>query len=185
MTIEARFPSIRMRRMRRDDFSRRLMRESVLTADDLIFPVFVVEGSARVEKVASMPGVERLSIDELVKEAREAAVLGIPAIAIFPVIDAALKTPDGRGVLQVAPRLVDSETNDCPRQLRINWMSEPSARCARQASSKRPPKPAMGSLITSVRFQVFPWSSLVMTPATEGRCSLPPSSPRRSPSCRR
>ena len=86
------FPGTRMRRMRRDDFSRRLMRESALTVNDFIYPVFVLEGSARVEKVASMPGVERQSLDVLLKTAERAVKLGIPAMALFPVVDASLKT---------------------------------------------------------------------------------------------
>jgi porphobilinogen synthase len=86
------FPGTRMRRMRRDDFSRRLMRESVLTVDDFIYPVFVLEGEGRVEKVASMPGVERQSLDVLLKTAERAVKLGIPALALFPVIDASLKS---------------------------------------------------------------------------------------------
>ncbi len=86
------FPGTRMRRMRRDDFSRRLMRESVLTANDFIYPVFVLDGQARVEKVASMPGVERQSLDILLKTAERAVKLGIPALALFPVIDASLKS---------------------------------------------------------------------------------------------
>lgn len=75
-----------MRRMRRDDFSRRLMQESTLTPNDLILPVFVLEGENQREAVASMPGVERLSIDLLIEQAREAYALGIPALALFPVI---------------------------------------------------------------------------------------------------
>jgi len=90
------FPQIRMRRMRRDAFSRRLMREHRLTTDDLIYPMFVVEGSGQREPVASMPGVERVSIDELLKEAAELAALGIPAIALFPVTPAACKSEDAR-----------------------------------------------------------------------------------------
>lgn len=86
------FPTTRMRRMRRDDFSRRLMRESTLTAADLIWPVFVLEGENRREAVPSMPGVERLSLDLLIEEAREAHELGIPALALFPVIDPSLKS---------------------------------------------------------------------------------------------
>ena len=86
------FPGTRMRRMRRDDFSRRLMRESVLTPDDFIYPVFVLEGEGRVEKVSSMPGVERQSLDILLKTAERAVKLGIPALALFPVIDASLKS---------------------------------------------------------------------------------------------
>ena len=75
------WPATRMRRMRRDDFSRRLMREHTLTVDDLIYPVFVLEGSNQTEAVPSMPGVERKSIDLLVEEARELAELGVPAMA--------------------------------------------------------------------------------------------------------
>ena len=79
------YPNTRMRRMRADDFSRRLMRENTLTANDLIYPMFVIEGSNSKEPIPSMPGVERLSIDLLVKEAKELVQLGIPAIALFPV----------------------------------------------------------------------------------------------------
>ena len=86
------YPYTRMRRMRRDDFSRRLMRENVLTANDLIWPVFVMEGENQRETIASMPGVERVSIDLLVKEAQEAFALGIPAMAIFPVTPQSAKT---------------------------------------------------------------------------------------------
>jgi porphobilinogen synthase len=81
-----------MRRMRRDDFSRRLMREHALTAADLIYPVFVLEGSGRTEAVASMPGVERVSLDRLLPVAEQALALGIPALALFPVIDAGKKS---------------------------------------------------------------------------------------------
>lgn len=90
------FPSSRMRRMRRDDFSRRLMRETILTADDLILPVFVLEGEGQREEVSSMPGVARMSIDLLVREAREVQALGIPALALFPVTPAAVKSEDAR-----------------------------------------------------------------------------------------
>ncbi|MGM0987593.1 MAG: porphobilinogen synthase [Pseudomonadota bacterium] len=86
------FPSSRLRRMRRDDFSRRLMREHALTAADLIWPVFVLEGEGQREAVPSMPGVERLSLDLLIEEAREAVTLGIPAIALFPVVGTELKS---------------------------------------------------------------------------------------------
>ena len=91
----ARFPALRMRRMRRDPFSRALMRENVITAADLIYPVFILEGSGQREPVLSMPGVERISVDLLLKVAEECVALGIPVLALFPVIDAALKTPDG------------------------------------------------------------------------------------------
>ncbi len=111
------FPGTRMRRMRRDDFSRRLMRESVLTADDFIYPVFVLEGEGRIEKVASMPGVERQSLDILLKTAERAVKLGIPALALFPVIDASLKSlgaeeaynPDG-----LVPRVVQALKREFP-----------------------------------------------------------------------
>jgi len=86
------FPSARMRRMRRDDFSRRLMRETRLTTDDLIYPVFVLEGVRMSEPVSSMPGVFRHSLDRLLTVAEEAAQLGIPALALFPVIAPSLKT---------------------------------------------------------------------------------------------
>jgi len=81
------FPSTRMRRMRSQDFSRRLMRENVLSTDDLICPLFVIEGNNRQESVASMPGVSRLSMDLLLKEAEALLNLGVPAIALFPVTD--------------------------------------------------------------------------------------------------
>ena len=102
------FPSSRLRRMREHEFSRRMMRENTLSADDLIYPVFVVEGEKKREAVASMPGIERLSIDELVKEASQARALGIPAIALFPVIADEKKSEDASeafnpdGVLQRA-----------------------------------------------------------------------------------
>ena len=89
-------PSIRMRRMRRDDFSRRLMCENRLTVDDLIYPIFVIEGKGQREKVDSMPGVERVSIDELLKEAEELVQLGVPAIALFPVVGEAQKSLDAQ-----------------------------------------------------------------------------------------
>ncbi|MDX5977257.1 porphobilinogen synthase [Halomonas sp. XH26] len=86
------FPATRLRRMRRDDFSRRLMQESTLTPNDLILPVFVLEGENQREAIASMPGVERLSIDLLIEQAREAYALGIPALALFPVVSAEQKS---------------------------------------------------------------------------------------------
>ena len=96
MKIYGSFPAVRMRRMRRDDFSRRLMRESVLTADDLIYPVFVLDGKSRTERVASMPGVERMTVDQLLPLAEQCLKLGIPVMALFPVIEPRLKTADGR-----------------------------------------------------------------------------------------
>ena len=93
---DAAFPRTRMRRNRRTPWSRRMVAESRLSADDLIWPLFVVEGTAVAQPVASMPGVERLSIDRLVEAAAMAAGLGIPAIALFPSVDSGLKTPDAR-----------------------------------------------------------------------------------------
>ena len=111
-TPRAGYPLTRMRRMRRDAFSRRLMRETNLTPDDLIYPVFVLEGSGEREVVASMPGVTRLSIDLLVDEARAIAALGVPALALFPVTPASAKSLDAReafnpqGLAQRAVRAV-------------------------------------------------------------------------------
>ena len=92
--ISGKFPATRPRRMRKDDFSRRLMREHVVTADDLIYPVFVLDGERRTEAVASMPGVQRQSIDVLLETAAACVALGIPALAVFPVVDQSLKSLD-------------------------------------------------------------------------------------------
>jgi porphobilinogen synthase len=92
----AKFPSLRPRRQRRDDWSRRLVREHTLTVDDLILPVFVTEGRQIVQPVGSMPGVCRRSPDELLRLAEQAASAGIPVLALFPVIDASLKDPSGQ-----------------------------------------------------------------------------------------
>jgi len=90
------FPAHRPRRMRRDDWSRRLMQENSVSPSDLIYPVFLLEGSNQSQAVASMPGVNRVSLDLLFSVAQECVALGIPVMALFPVIDSALKTPDGR-----------------------------------------------------------------------------------------
>ncbi len=94
MVEQAGFPLIRMRRMRRDDFSRRLMREHELTVNDLIWPVFVLDGKNRSEAVPSMPGVERLSLDRLLPQAERCMEAGIPVLALFPSVDASLKSED-------------------------------------------------------------------------------------------
>ena len=99
----------RPRRLRRDDWSRRLVAEHSLTAANLIYPVFVLDGQHRVESVASMPGVERRSLDELYAVAEDCVALGIPVLALFPVIDPALKTLDGRAATDpdgLVPRVV-------------------------------------------------------------------------------
>ena len=90
------FPTQRPRRLRRDDFSRRLVRENIVTADDLIYPCFVIEGKGISQAVPSMPGVERYSIDRLVAVAEQCVALRVPVLAIFPVIEPSIKTPDGR-----------------------------------------------------------------------------------------
>ena len=108
------FPLLRMRRMRREQFSRRLMRESRLTVDDLIQPVFIIDGDNRSEPVTSMPGVERLTIDRLVKYAEELVRLGVPAVALFPVTPADKKSQTAEeaynpeGLVQRAVRAVKS-----------------------------------------------------------------------------
>ena len=109
--VQSAFPATRMRRMRRDDFSRRLMREHRLSADDLIYPVFVLEGENIVQPVASMPGVSRTSLDGLLRTAEEAVSLGVPALALFPVVEDSKKSlgaeeaynPDG-----LVPRVVQA-----------------------------------------------------------------------------
>ncbi|HEY5758861.1 MAG TPA: porphobilinogen synthase [Steroidobacter sp.] len=106
------FPSTRMRRMRYSDFSRRLMRETSLSPDNLIYPMFVIEGQSRRQTVDSMPGIERVSVDELVREAESLVQLGIPALALFPVTDPSAKSLDGKeswnpeGLAQRAVRAV-------------------------------------------------------------------------------
>jgi porphobilinogen synthase len=96
MKVYGQFPAVRMRRMRRDEFSRRLMREHVLTAGDLIYPVFIIDGKARTQKVDSMPGVERMTVDKLLGLAEQCLKLRIPALALFPAIEPGLKSADGR-----------------------------------------------------------------------------------------
>jgi len=103
--------------MRADDFSRRLMRDTVLTPDDLIYPVFVIEGKGSREPVPSMPGVERLTLDELAVEARKTEGLGIPAIAIFPVPDESTKSDDGKEAFNsdgLAQRAIKTIKDACP-----------------------------------------------------------------------
>lgn len=111
------YPSTRPRRMRRDEFSRRLMRENVLTANDLIYPVFVLDGQNRTENVASMPGVQRQSIDVLLKTAAECVKLGIPALALFPVVDSSLKSLDAAEAYNdngLVPRTIKALKNAFP-----------------------------------------------------------------------
>ena len=108
------FPSTRMRRNRNDDFSRRLIKESMITPSDLIYPIFLIGGTNSRESITSMPGVERLSIDLAIKEARQLVSLGIPAIALFPVPDQECRTLSGEeafnpdGLMQVAIKKIKS-----------------------------------------------------------------------------
>lgn len=109
MPVSSQFPQKRMRRMRRDEFSRSLMRENHLRPDDLIYPVFVLDGSNREESVTSMPGIKRQSPDLLLYQAEKCVKLGIPALAIFPVIDPVLKNLDATEALNpsgLVPRTV-------------------------------------------------------------------------------
>jgi porphobilinogen synthase len=109
MHTPAPYPHSRPRRLRRDAFSRNLVREHSLSSHDLIYPVFVLDGQNRREAVGSMPGVERLSLDLLMPVAEDCVKLGIPAMALFPVIDSSLKTPDGREATNpdgLVPRVV-------------------------------------------------------------------------------
>jgi porphobilinogen synthase len=109
MRVYGAFPRRRLRRLRRDEFSRRLAREHRLTTDDLIYPVFVIEGRNRTEPVSSMPGVRRYTVDRLLAHAEQCVKLGLPAIAVFPLIDKALKPADGREAVNakgLVPRAV-------------------------------------------------------------------------------
>ena len=112
------FPRTRLRRVRRTASLRRLVAETSLSADDLIYPVFVLDGKGRLEDVASMPGIARRSIDGLLEELRDAVALGIPAVALFPVIDSKQKSPDGEessnpdGLVQRAVAAVKSAYPD-------------------------------------------------------------------------
>jgi len=111
------FPANRPRRLRRDTFTRNLVREHAVTVNDLIYPVFVLDGANRREAVASMPGVERLSLDLLLGVAEDCVKLGIPVMALFPVIDARLKTPDGKEALNpdgLVPRVVRALKKEFP-----------------------------------------------------------------------
>jgi len=118
MQVLGQYPHKRMRRMRRDTFSRNLMRENLLTTSDLIYPVFVLDGSKREEAVISMPGVKRQSLDKLLFQAEECVKLGVPMLALFPVIDAALKTEDAREALNpdgLLPRVVSELKKNFPQ----------------------------------------------------------------------
>jgi len=109
MSTLGKYPAVRMRRMRKDEFSRRLMREHRLTTDDLIYPVFIIDGKNRTIAVDSMPGIQRYTIDQLLRHADSCLKAGIPAIALFPAIERTLKTADGREAVNpkgLVPRTV-------------------------------------------------------------------------------
>ncbi|MGH8759672.1 MAG: porphobilinogen synthase [Burkholderiales bacterium] len=109
MHVLGKFPVRRMRRLRRDDFSRRMVREHRLSADDFIYPVFVIDGHNRSEPVASMPGVERLTVDAVLRQAERSVELGVPAIALFPVVDNKVRTADASEAFNpdgLAPRTI-------------------------------------------------------------------------------
>ena len=111
------FPQKRMRRVRKDDFSRRMVRENRLSPDDFIYPVFVIEGHNRTEVVPSMPGVERMTLDRLLPVAEKCLKLGVPAMALFPVIDPELKTLDGKEAMNadgLIPRVVAALKKNFP-----------------------------------------------------------------------
>ena len=117
MKIYGNFPAVRMRRMRHDEFTRRLMREHVLTTNDLIYPVFVMEGVRKTHSVPSMPGVERVTLDKLLPVAERCMKLKIPVLALFPVIDAKLKTLDGKEATNpkgLIPRVVAKLKKEFP-----------------------------------------------------------------------
>ena len=117
MTTPTQCPPTRSRRLRRDDLTRRLVRENHVTVDDLIYPVFVVDGEKKRQAIASMPGVERLSLDLLLPVAEHCVKLGIPVMALFPVIDPSLKTPDGMEATNrkgLVPRVVQALKKEFP-----------------------------------------------------------------------
>jgi len=117
MTPYAPYPLGRPRRLRRNSFTRNLVRENLVTASDLIYPVFVVDGQQQRQPVLPMPGVERLSLDLLLPVAEDCVKLGIPVMALFPVIDQSLKTPDGREALNpegLVPRVVQALKKEFP-----------------------------------------------------------------------
>lgn len=135
------FPATRLRRNRRDEFSRRLVRENVLTVDDLILPVFVLDGENRREAVASMPGVERLTIDLLLVEAAKWVELGIPAVALFPVTPPELKSLDAaeawspNGIAQRATRALRDRFPELGIITDVAWTRSPPT--ARTVSSTK------------------------------------------------
>jgi porphobilinogen synthase len=117
MTPYAPYPLGRPRRLRRDSFTRNLVRENTLTSNDLIYPVFVVDGQQQRQSVSSMPGVERLSLDLLLPVAENCVKLGVPVMALFPVIEQSLKTPDGREALNpdgLVPKVIQTLKKEFP-----------------------------------------------------------------------
>jgi porphobilinogen synthase len=126
------YPAARPRRLRRDAFTRNLVREHAVTPHDLIYPVFVLEGQGRREAVGSMPGVERLSLDLLLPVAEDCVKLGIPVMALFPVISQHLKTPDGieatnpDGLVPTVVRALKKEFPDLGVMTDVAWTPSPA-----------------------------------------------------------
>ncbi len=118
MHVLGKFPVRRLRRLRRDDFSRRMVREHRLSADDLIYPVFVIDGEKRSEAVPSMPGVERLAVDAVLRQGERCVELGVPAIALFPVVDGKLRSADASEAFNpdgLAPRTIRALKSHFPQ----------------------------------------------------------------------
>ena len=118
MHVLGKFPVRRLRRLRRDDFSRRMVREHRLSADDFIYPVFVIDGEKRSEAVASMPGVERLTVDAVLRQGERCVELGVPAIALFPVVDGKLRSADATEAFNpdgLAPRTIRALKSHFPQ----------------------------------------------------------------------
>lgn len=115
--MAAHYPNLRMRRNRTDDFIRRLTQENELSCSDLIYPLFVIEGKSGTVAIESMPGIDRFTIDALLRECEEISALEIPAIALFPYIDASLKDPEGREALNpdgIVPKAVEAVKRNFP-----------------------------------------------------------------------
>ncbi len=168
MTPYAPYPLGRPRRLRRDSFTRNLVREHSVTANDLIYPVFVVDGKQQRQPVLSMPGVERLSLDLLLPVAEDCVKLGIPVMALFPVIDPSLKTPDGREALNpegLVPRVVQALKKEFPElgimcDVALDPFHQP-----RSGRSARPRRLRGGYIMNDVTVEILVKQSLTQAGA--------------------
>ena len=167
-SFTGKFPDKRPRRMRRDDFSRRMMRETVLTPDDFIYPVFVLDGARREEPVPSLPGVSRKSVDLLFRDAEQCIALGVPAIALFPVIDRSLKSADASQAWRsddLVPRAVRALKSGFPSLGVITIMSGTQRRNVRSrlplcVAPSGPTRPARSmAKSTGSRCRATSWTS--------------------------